>query len=112
MIVLNAKTTREFLRAILPTEPHFPERTWYFRGQADGKWPLIASIRRKKSWDPFGGADRFGLQHDGTVITSDEATVEAQEREILSILGSIIDRMGLPPDLKSDDRIVALAQHI
>ncbi len=112
MIEMTAMNVREFLRAIVPTEPHFPFRTWSFRGQADATWGLLPSIRRKKSWDPFGGPGRFDLKDDGVVVTSSDADVRQAEGYILDILGHVIDRVGLPPQLKTEDRLLAFAQHI
>lgn len=112
MMGIETPTVRDFLRALLPTEPHFPERTWYYRGQADSRWGLVPSIRRLGSWDALGGAERFSLRHDRGIITSDEDDVKAIERQLLFVLGQVIDRTGLPQDLRSGDGLMAFAQHI
>jgi hypothetical protein len=112
MIQMKATSVREFLRALLPTEPHFPFRTWLFRGQADSRWGIIASIRRKKSWDALGGSQRFELLDNGTVITSPEPDVERAEGRIMDILGRVVDRVGFTAHLKEDGRLPAFAQHI
>ena len=48
MIEFQAASVGEFLRALLPTEPHFPFENWLFRGQADAAWGLVPSILREK----------------------------------------------------------------
>ena len=114
--MLELKTTNiaDFQRALLPTEPHFARmyRTWSFRGQADARWRLVPSIWRKRSWDLLGGPERFDLTHDGNLITSPPDAVERAETRMLNVLGRVVDRVGLTPHLKEDDRLMAFAQHI
>jgi hypothetical protein len=110
MIELTTSSIREFLRAILVTEPHFAgHSTWYFRGQADSRWGLIPSIRRKKSWERFGGTERHGLKCDGNLVTGN---LEFIEGYLLDTLSQAIKRMGLTDHLTEKDSLRAFAQHI
>ncbi len=112
MLVLETRSVREFLRAILPTERHFLRpRTW-FRGQSDATWGLLASAWRKNSWDKYGGAERFGLEASGERIKASAEEVRRAEERLLVVLGQVIDRTGLPAELKEGDRLDAFAQHI
>lgn len=112
MIKMHAERVPDFMRALQPTERHFPYRTWLFRGQADVRWGLVASIRRKNAWDGLGGPRHFELEDDGTLIVSPEPNVEQAEMRVLDILGHVVDRVGMTPHLKDGDRLVALARHM
>lgn len=109
---IKTSTVRDFLRAILPTEAHFPPKSWIFRGQADSRWGLVPSLRRERAWDRLGGAQRFGLEAAKGIITSSEENLCAAEQQVLTVLRYVIDRTGLDQTLKQDDNVVAFAQHI
>jgi hypothetical protein len=46
VIEIKTRSVQEFMRAILPTEPHFAGRPTLFRGQADANWGLVPSLWR------------------------------------------------------------------
>lgn len=114
MLVINLDTVRDFLRAVLPTEKHFPAAAdaWLFRGQGDASWGLIPSLWRENAWEPLGGVASQGLQARNGVIVGPDGLLDLRERELLDTLGQVIDRHGLPPDLKQRDVLLAFAQHI
>lgn len=112
MFEINVESVPEFLRAILPTEPHFPEGHWIFRGQGDARWGLIPSIRRETPWEKIGELARLGLRAEGGVIVSSEAELKKPERALLDILSRAVDRLGLPSELKEENALLAFAQHI
>lgn len=112
MIEIDATTVPEFFRLLLPTEAHLCADDYIFRGQADAKWPLVPSIRRRSGWNRIGGAERHGLTVGGELITSSEDDLKAVEVSLLATLGQVIDRTGLPPHLKEANAQMALAQHI
>lgn len=112
MLELHAASVPEFLRAILPTEAHFPAETWYFRGQGNADWGLVPSMRRAKAWEKLGGAERFGLCVEGGLVTSPEEHLKKQEERILEILARAVEQLGLPTELREDDVLRAFAQHI
>ena len=112
MIELHTSTIRDFMRAILPTEPHFPYATWYFRGQSDAKWGLLPSFRRSNSWVPFGGVLAQNLQCDGVRVCGPKAELQRLESEISTVLKQVVRRMGLPTNLEDPSALEAFAQHI
>jgi len=113
MLLLETTSVRDFLRAILPTEAHFPANSWTFRGQADACWGLTPSIRRQKSWEPFGGAERWGLMCEHGLVTSSESELRIAESMILRVLCEVIDRIGMDQTLRNgEDHLIAFAQHI
>jgi hypothetical protein len=114
MLEIKTQSVAEFLRSILPTEPHFNASgvTWVFRGQGDVRWGLVPSIRRETAWVSLGGAAAFGLECLGGMVTSDEESLRNQEASLLKILEQAIDRLGLPVDLKDGNTLSAFAQHI
>lgn len=112
MLDIHVDTVPEFLRAVLPTEPHFSADHWVFRGQGDATWGLVPSIRRERSWAQLGGHARRGLRAENGLIVSPEEEVRAQEKILLDILEQAVDRLGLPTDLKARDTLLAFAQHI
>jgi hypothetical protein len=112
MLDLKVDTVPEFLRAILPTEPHFAEAHWVFRGQGDANWGLVPSIRRESSWAQLGGTECRGLRTERGLVVASEDELRKQEEALLEILKQAVDRLGLPTDLKEDDTLLAFAQHI
>jgi hypothetical protein len=112
MIDIATATVSDFMRALLVTEPRFPAKDWYFRGQKDVRWGLVPSSRREKSWEHFGGAQSLGLTcHDGIVTSSDE-DLKAVELSILDTFKRILDRVGFSPYLLEDPAREAFAQQI
>src|SRR5688572_25905537 len=112
MLELSLESVPEFLRAVLPTEAHFPAQTWYFRGQGNASWGLVPTMRREKAWLRLGGTARFGLEVEDGLVTSAEAKLAEQERRILGILADAIEQLGLPVELNEKDALLALAQHL
>jgi hypothetical protein len=113
VIHLEATTVREFMRALLITEPHFPSSGWYFRGQADSRWGLVPSSRRKQSWDRFGGAERQGLICKGNFVISSDNDLGLIEQDLQKTLVQVAERMGLPVHFTvNGDPLLAFSQHI
>jgi hypothetical protein len=113
MLEIETETVADFLRALLPTEPHFPfAGEWYFRGQSDHRWGLVPSIRRIDSWAQLGGLDRDRLANDGRYLRCSEGELRDLERKVLPVLMEVIARTGLDLDLQVEHRLMALAQHI
>jgi hypothetical protein len=114
MLEFAATSIREFMRALLVTEPHFTTNTtWYFRGQADVQWGLVPSSRRELAWDRFGGASRLGLKCANGLVVSDDNELALVEQSLERILIEIVERMGLPVHLAfHGDPLAAYAQHI
>lgn len=113
MLDLRVESVADFLRAILPTEAHFPGGgSWYFRGQGNAAWGLVPSMRRAGAWKDIGGAEQLGLKVKNGLVTSPEEQLKAQEERILKILTQAIDRLGLPSDLKQEDVLRSFAQHL
>lgn len=112
MLEIHVDTVPQFLRAVLPTEPHFPAEHWVFRGQGDSRWGLVPSLRREASWIRLGGLARRGLRAVDGVVVSSEDDLKEQEREVLAILAQAVDRLGLAANLKETDTLLAFAQHI
>jgi len=106
MLELTLRSVPEFLRAILPTEAHFPAQTWYFRGQGNAGWGLVPTMRREKAWQSVGGAERFGLTVQSGLVTSPEAELDRQEERILRLLGEAIEQLGLPLELREKDALL------
>jgi hypothetical protein len=112
MLEINVDTVSEFLRSVLPTEPHFSDAHWVFRGQGDATWGLVPSIRREESWNQLGGWQRRGLRAENGLIVSPEEDLRKQEDALLAILKQAVDRLGLPTELQDEDTLLAFAQHI
>ncbi|MBX3220878.1 MAG: FRG domain-containing protein [Labilithrix sp.] len=113
MLEIQTETVADFLRALLPTEPHFPfAGEWYFRGQSDHRWGLVPSIRRIDSWAPLGGVDSDRLANDGRYLRCSDGELKDLERKVLAVLMEVIARTGLDLDLQVEHRLMALAQHI
>jgi len=109
MIELEATSVGEFLRALLRPNHISPRPTGAIAGSQIRGWGLVPSIRRKKSWDSLGGAERFNLTHDGILITSPEDDLAAIEAQLLFTLTRVIERTGRSPDLAEGDRLLAFA---
>lgn len=113
MLEIETETVADFLRALLPTEPHFPYAgEWYFRGQSDHRWGLVPSIRRIDSWALLGGVDGERLANDGRYLRCSDDELKDLEHKVLSILMEVIARTGLDLDLQVEHRLMAFAQHI
>jgi hypothetical protein len=113
MLELQLSSVAEFMRGLVTTEAHFSRSSrYYFRGQACADWGLVPSIRRKLSWDRFGGVSRNGLQCEGAVVTSNEETLQIAERLLLNTAAQVIRERGLSPNLLLPEELLAFAQHI
>lgn len=99
MIDIATESVSDFMKALLPTEPRFPAKDWYFRGQRDFRWGLVPSSRRANSWDRFGGAGQLGLDCHNGVVTSSDADLRTVELSVLDIFSRILDRVGFSPHL-------------
>ncbi len=112
MLDLELSSVSEFLRSILPTEPHFPAESCYFRGQGNAAWGLVPSLRRAAAWQDLGGAEHFGLRVENGLVTSPEAELKQAETRILQVLGEATLRLGLPAELQEQDALRTFAQHV
>ncbi len=112
MLDLELSSVPEFLRSILPTEPHFPAQACYFRGQGNAAWGLVPSLRRAAAWQDLGGAEHFGLRVENGLVTSAEAELKREETKILNVLARAALQLGLPAELQEEDALRTLAQHI
>jgi hypothetical protein len=112
MIVLQATSVREFMRAILPTEPHFAGTPTMFRGQADSAWGLVPSLWRRDAWESLGGAAKHGLRIVDEVVEDDNANVLDLERSLLNTLTRVGHRKGVLPLSISGPEVEALARHL
>lgn len=113
MLELKTESVADFLRALLPTERHFPYAgDWYFRGQSDHRWGLVPSIRRIDSWGALGGIDRDRLANDGRYLRCGDDELKALEGKVLPVLMEVIGRTGLDLHLQVEHRLMAFAQHI
>jgi hypothetical protein len=110
---IETASVREFLRAILPTEPHFARPPITFRGQADAGWGLVPSLWRRSAWEPLGGgAESHGLRVVGDLVENGANQVVDMGYELLRTLSNVAHRVGLPPLPVGGDDVEALARHI
>jgi hypothetical protein len=111
MLQILTTSVPEFMRAILPTEPHFAGPPITFRGQANARWGLIPSLWRRSAWEPLGGAESHGLRIVGDLVQDGTSRVLDIGQELRSTLSRVVHQIGLPPLTTRDDG-EALAQHI
>jgi hypothetical protein len=112
MLRIETTSVREFMRAILPTEPHFAGPPITFRGQADARWGLIPSLWRSSAWEPLGGAESHGLHVVGERVEDGVSKVLDVGYDLLRTLSNVAHRVGLPPLPMGSDDVEALARHI
>lgn len=112
MLRIVASSVPEFMRAILPTEPHFAGPPTSFRGQADAGWGLTPALWRKRAWDPLGGAASHGLKVIGEAVDDGTSSVVEAGQALLYTLGQVVKQVGLPPLNIGGDELEGLAQHI
>jgi hypothetical protein len=112
MLRIVASSVPEFMRAILPTEPHFAGPPTSFRGQADSRWGLTPALWRRRSWDPLGGAESHGLKVVGEAVEDGTSSVVDAGQALLYTLVQVVQRVGLPPLNIGGDDVEGLAQHI
>jgi hypothetical protein len=112
MLRLVAASVPEFMRAILPTEPHFAGPPITFRGQAHARWGLVPSLWRRTAWESLGGAESHGLRVEGETVEDGTRKVLDVGDELLRTLSRVAHRVGLPPVPADGDDIEALARHI
>jgi hypothetical protein len=112
MLRIVASSVPEFMRAILPTEPHFAGPPTSFRGQADSGWGLTPALWRKRAWDPLGGAESHGLKVVGEAVDDGISSVVEVGQALIYTLGQVVKQVGLPPLNIGGDEVEGLAQHI
>jgi len=115
MLRIETSSVREFMRSILPTEPHFAGPPITFRGQAN------ARLMRDGASSPHYGDTQLG-SHSGArraMASASSATLLRMARSsarhgtsLLRMLGNVAHRVGLPPLPVGGDEVEALARHI